>query len=365
MSEAVATEGAAPRSRGAGNAERAAETVALASLAGAAMFAQSGSLSPRAQWILGAAVALGAALAWLGLTRRPARGDIRLAARRRSAWAAATVASCAVAAHGLAFRTGWDVRPVAALGLASVATLAWMAATRSATLLARRQAPPAPRPGEERLVALGELSRVVAHGVRNSLSVVYSCASLLERDRPAEQRAEIVRSLAEEADKVRTLVDQLSAFASAAEPSRWPLALSDVAREAAGRARAHAAWPRGLEVALDPAVGDDGIRGDALLLETAFVQLLVLAASSGPERVRVTIGGGDGGSVRTTIVGEGGRLDDAALRAAEAALGDTLEPEHLWLAVARRVVRAHQGALRFARSERGEAQAVVELPASQ
>ena len=81
----------------------------------------------------------------------------------------------------------------------------------------------------ERLAALGELSAVVAHEVRNPLGVIFNSLASLKRMIPPDDDARMLLGIVgEEADRLNRMVGDLLDFARPHEPQLRPESLSDV-----------------------------------------------------------------------------------------------------------------------------------------
>jgi signal transduction histidine kinase len=157
---------------------------------------------------------------------------------------------------------------------------------------------------KERLSALGRLSTVIAHEIRNPLMIIKASLATLRRERldPDEAR-EAVADIDEEATRLNRLVADVLDFA---KPLRFELAearLNDLCR-----ASADAAWAGQAEraVRFELAEGLPPIVTDAELLRRALVNILtnarhaveaapangtdvLLSTSAGDERVVVTV----------------------------------------------------------------------------
>jgi signal transduction histidine kinase len=261
---------------------------------------------------------------------------------------------------------------VVAIGLVVVALLCRALLAERALALPAPSAAPAPaalRPeaaAADKLGALVEVSRVVAHGIRNSLSVLFSVASMLERDRPAAQRRELLRALGDEGDRMRTLVDQLTGFAGEGMLAVSEASCADLVREAVSRAASDPSWPRHVETTVETPPGGDTLRADWLRLESALCHLVSCAAAAGASRVSVreALTHRNGIEVvAVTIDGDSGPVDDDLVSGGGASLtASSFGGAPLWMAVARRAVRAHHGSLEVSRNAGGGLHVEIELP---
>ena len=126
---------------------------------------------------------------------------------------------------------------------------------------------------KERLSALGRLSTVIAHEIRNPLMIIKSSLPLLRRDADAAacEWREAVADIEEETTRLNRIVSEVLDFA---RPMRFELAEADLNEIC--RASATAAWagaPDG-QVRLDLDGRIPPARTDAERLRTAFVNLL-------------------------------------------------------------------------------------------
>ncbi|MEM7244982.1 MAG: HAMP domain-containing sensor histidine kinase [Acidobacteriota bacterium] len=219
----------------------------------------------------------------------------------------------------------------------------------------------------DQLADLDEFGRLVAHELRNSLSVLYSSIGLLERDRPRQQRLEILQTLSEEGEHVRALASQLTAFRrSNQDDQRREAFLSDIGVAAARNATGKTTWPRDVTLDIEWLTEGDLIRADDLLLEYALTNLLVSCAQGGASQVTVreelTIDS-TSPSARLEIRGDGTTVDEALFSGGPSKLvASRGEGAALGLAVARRAIKEHGGELTL---ERGDPQGlciIVSLP---
>jgi PAS domain S-box-containing protein len=100
----------------------------------------------------------------------------------------------------------------------------------------------------ERLAALGELSAVVAHEVRNPLGAIFNAVATLRRFvEPAAPAHTLVTILEEEANRLNRLVDDLLDFARPSSPQLYPVPLARLLEEAvrtatSGQPRIRVEW---------------------------------------------------------------------------------------------------------------------------
>ena len=167
---------------------------------------------------------------------------------------------------------------------------------------------------KERLTALGRLSTVIAHEVRNPLMIIKaSLHALRQKDVPVEALREAVADIDEEVVRLNRIVNDVLDFA---RPIRYELSRADVnalCRESAGAA---AASGEGAEIALDLDPAISTITTDPERLRLALVNMLVNARHAvnghlGPVTMRTRV---SGDRVRIVVAdrGEGIAPDDLA-----------------------------------------------------
>ncbi len=143
----------------------------------------------------------------------------------------------------------------------------------------------------ERLAAVGEMSAVLAHEVRNPLGIMFNAVGTLERlgAETAEQRA-LLEILRQEAERLKRLVTDLLDFASTSVASLEPTALSAVVSEAVRAAR-HDPSFAGCEPELEVQVPEElFVLTDATLLRRAVLNVLVNAFQHAPPKGQVLVG---------------------------------------------------------------------------
>jgi len=152
---------------------------------------------------------------------------------------------------------------------------------------------------KERLTALGRLSTVIAHEVRNPLMIIKaSLHALRQKDVSTVELREAVADIDEEVARLNRIVNEVLDFARPIHYELSPADVNALCRESAGAACASAP---GAEIALDldPAVST--ITTDAERLRLALINMLVNA--------RHAINGHDGAvSLRTRATGDRVRI---------------------------------------------------------
>ncbi|MEO0323909.1 MAG: ATP-binding protein [Myxococcota bacterium] len=220
----------------------------------------------------------------------------------------------------------------------------------------------------EQLAAVGELSAVIAHEVRNPLAVLKNALSGLRREGlDAADRRTLHGILSEEVERLQQLMLDLLTYArpKEAKPTRVPLrALVETAfaRARAGVGDGDGDEPATLELHVEAAVA---LHGDAERLLRALVNVLenALRAQEGRGRLFVTATR-EGAQVALRIRDEGPGMDERT-RSRAASPFFTTRPRGtgLGLAIVERVARTHGGSLHI-ESTPGEGTTVtLRLPA--
>ncbi|MCS6797892.1 MAG: ATP-binding protein [Myxococcota bacterium] len=204
----------------------------------------------------------------------------------------------------------------------------------------------------EQLAALGEMSAVIAHELRNPLTVIGHAASGLRRPGlDASERADLLGILDEEADRLNRLVTDLVAMSRPLTPERRPVRIDELARRSLEDARA----------ALGPAVRDkvhteidvcgdaDGVEADPDLLRQALVNLIDNAIKAMPSGGRLAVRARRERDAVVLIVEDTGvGMDVAAQRKAGTPFYTTRKDgTGLGLAIVERIARAHGGSIQI------------------
>lgn len=225
------------------------------------------------------------------------------------------------------------------------------------------------------LASLGELSAGVAHEIRNPISIIKTYADYLEKSSPkgdpTREDFEIIRKEAERCEEiVRRMLDfsnpQIQGFA--------PIDMEDMVRETVGFVF-HESYAPHIQARVESAGGMPAVKGDAVQLKQALLNILVNARqileehlNAGNEsegRVDVTIGRGTGPRppVRIDIHDNGpGISEDVAERLFEPFFTRRSKGTGLGLAITRRIIEAHSGTIRiYPHREKGTV-VTLELP---
>lgn len=202
---------------------------------------------------------------------------------------------------------------------------------------------------KEQLAAIGELSAMIAHEIRNPLTIIGNAVATLRRkETTPEDRSTLLGILEEESQRLNGLMGDLLSYA---RPVSLELQRVDV-REIMERALALVPVRNGLEVELVEPEAVGPILGDAKLLRQVFENLVTNAAQAmdgedGTLTVRIQRGeeaGMSGVDVRVEDTGEG---MDTGVRDRALLPFFTTRPSGtgLGLAIVARFVRAHGGKL--------------------
>jgi signal transduction histidine kinase len=214
----------------------------------------------------------------------------------------------------------------------------------------------------ERLAALGEMSAMVAHEVRNPLAVIFNVVSTLRRDALSAQQSTMVGIVDEEARRLNRLVSALLEFARPGELRRAPTALAPLLHSAAESALAAG---EGAPTRVDVEVAPDSLSAavDGEMLRRAVVNLLANALAS-PGCTRVTVSAIRADSALEVAVRDDGPGVPEAARAKLFAPFFTTRPTGtgLGLAIVRNVAHAHGGTVTYADTPGGGATFTLRLP---
>lgn len=205
---------------------------------------------------------------------------------------------------------------------------------------------------KEQLAAVGELSAVIAHEVRNPLAVMKNSVSGLRRTALASSdRALLLDIVDEEADRLGRLVNDLLSYARPVAPRGDPVELAELVRECLDAAMRHRA-AQGIEVELD-LEGPATVHCDRDLLARALTNVvdnaLQAMPSGGTLTVRTLAAQLDGQPAVSLEVRDTGEGMDTLVRSKARDPFFTTRPAGtgLGLAIVERVIRAHGGELRI------------------
>lgn len=208
------------------------------------------------------------------------------------------------------------------------------------------------------LAALGELSAVLAHEIRNPLASLKGHAQLLEEQLVDEPRRHAkAHRVVDEAVRLERLTDTLLDFARADRIAPGPASPAEVARRAAELTEPG-------RVVVDVGAAPERWDFDAMRVEQALVNLVrnALQASAAPAEVELRVAD-DGEGLRFTIADRGpGVPSEVRPRLFEPFVTGRLAGTGLGLAVVHRVARLHGGTVTTDRRPGGGSVFVLWLP---
>ncbi len=204
----------------------------------------------------------------------------------------------------------------------------------------------------ERLAALGELSAVMAHEVRNPLGVIFNSLGSLDRLLKPEGDAKLLLDIVrEESDRLNRIVGDLLDFARPMILAPLPVSADRLLDEAWSATAAASAAPATVTVRREFAVDLPPLEADPRLLRQALVNVMTNALQAMPTggfvtlRTRAVDGPSGVPSVELEVEDSGpglGKVD--AARVFEPFFTSKATGTGLGLAVVRRIVEEHGGA---------------------
>ena len=223
----------------------------------------------------------------------------------------------------------------------------------------------------ERLAALGELSAVVAHEVRNPLGVIFNSLGSLRRVlHPSGDAAMLLDIVGEEADRLNRIVGELLDFARPSDPALQLEPLLEVLG-AAAEAAAPIAEPAGVQIKIEAPEPSLRAPVDAHMLRQALLNLIINAIQAMPK-------GGTVAVAASTEEHQGRRLarievSDTGAGISPDLAGRIFQPffttkasgTGLGLTVVKRTVEAHRGELDLESPPGRGARFVLRLPLEQ
>lgn len=206
----------------------------------------------------------------------------------------------------------------------------------------------------EQLAAVGELSAVIAHEIRNPLAILRNAVSGLRRDLPEGDRQTLLRILDEEVDRLDRLLDDLLVYSRPLAPETREIDLRELVQHAVRLALEGQPTARGIDVAFDAGPDPVLISGDPALLRHALINIVDNAILAMPRGGTITVrirparlrGEAAGYAIEFRDEGEGmdtlvrSRATDPFFTTRETGTG-------LGLAIVERVARVHGGEVGF------------------
>lgn len=207
----------------------------------------------------------------------------------------------------------------------------------------------------ERLSALGELSAVLAHEIRNPLGSIRGTAEILKDDfHPGDRKYEFLEILLKETDRLNRVVEDFLGLARPIEVERGSCDLMAELREVVALAEGEAT-SRGVRLNLVPAQLP-AVRGDREKLRQVFLNLVLNGIQATGRGGRLTITAvvlppGDGASAAVEL-----SFADTGAGMAPEVLGRIFEPffttkpggTGLGLAITQKIVESHGGGIEVA-----------------
>jgi signal transduction histidine kinase len=202
----------------------------------------------------------------------------------------------------------------------------------------------------ERLAALGELSAVMAHEVRNPLGVIFNSLGSIDRLlKPAGEAKLLLDIVREESDRLNRIVGDLLDFARPMMLTPRPMPVDKVLDDA-WTAASTAVAPTDIEVRREFEAGLPMLEADGRLLRQALVNVMSNAIQAMPHggtmtmRTRSARLGASQPAVDLEVEDTGGGLDAVdASRVFEPFFTSKATGTGLGLAVVRRIVEEHGG----------------------
>jgi signal transduction histidine kinase len=219
----------------------------------------------------------------------------------------------------------------------------------------------------ERLSALGRLSTVIAHEVRNPLMIIKGSLRGLRRDGVADEVREAAADIDHEVARLDRIVGDVLDFARPLRLERAPVDVHSLVRDAAGATQGGADGAA-LRFALEPpaptVVTDrERLRGVLVNLITNARESLVASARSNGQ-IEIGARGLDRGGVVLWVADRGPGIPSADLpHVFEPYFTTKRTGTGLGLAISRKVVEALGGTIRIESRESEGTRVEVELPA--
>lgn len=217
----------------------------------------------------------------------------------------------------------------------------------------------------ERLAAIGELSAVVAHEVRNPVGVIFNAlATLRKRPRDSSDHDALLDIVQEEAERLKRMVADLLEFA---KPRELHLEGARVEKLASGAVEAVTLVHDGGrdEVKLESDADLPEVRCDVQLVHQAVINLVTNALLTEGRRgpVRVLVKRAPAGRVEVRVVDDGvGVSEEVAERMFTPFFTTRAQGTGLGLSVVRRIADAHGGEVRHEQTPGGGATFILSLP---
>jgi len=217
---------------------------------------------------------------------------------------------------------------------------------------------------EEKLAAVGRLSRALAHEIRNPVAMISS--SLATAVRPGqndEEREEMFAIAAKEATRLEQLTTDFLLYARPRTAQLAPGNLADTLNYVATVARAHAA-SKGVAIYVSDAGELEG-EFDATQIQQALLNLVLNAIDAGHrgDSVKLNAELNGNGAIRIDVVGSAAPIPpEVAERIFEPLFTTKPGGNGLGLPIARNIARAHGGDVVLGSNEPGRVCFSIEIP---
>ena len=221
----------------------------------------------------------------------------------------------------------------------------------------------------ERLAAIGQTVTGLAHESRNSLQRIHSCTELLEYEvEDNEEAMHLIRRSRKAQDDLHRLFDEVRNYAAPVTLEKLPCDMASIWREAWGLLQRERS---GRDASLTEQLGncDRNVRVDRFRLVQVFRNLLenALVACTDPVKIEVACreiqDEGRGGSLEIRVTDNGpGLAPEIHDRVFQPFVTTKTKGTGLGMAIAERIIHAHDGDIWAEGSDRPGAQFVILLP---
>ncbi len=206
----------------------------------------------------------------------------------------------------------------------------------------------------ERLAALGELSAVVAHEVRNPVTVIFNAVATLRKERVSESATTLLDIVHEEAERLKRVAGELLDFARPRAPFVRELAAASLVEGAVEAAVAGLGGGDLVTVQIDANL--PVLAGDEQLLRQALVNLILNALEApgrtGPVLVRARAEGRPARAVSFDVSDDGdGISDDVAAKLFTPFFTTRASGTGLGLPIVKRIADVHGGEVTWRRGD--------------
>ena len=216
---------------------------------------------------------------------------------------------------------------------------------------------------QERLAALGELSAVVAHEVRNPLGVIFNSLGALRRLlHPVGDAKMLLDIVGEEADRLNRIVGDLLDFARPSTPVFRPERIDRIVDEAVQAALAQN--PQGIALERDLADDLPAVPMDGRQVRQAVLNVAVNAVQAMPRGGRLTVRARQDGAALLLVIEDSGAgiPEEVRHRIFEPFFTTKASGTGLGLAVVKRILDGHGGRIDVQAREGGGTAFALRFP---